>query len=162
MVMLVRRSIVLVTIATMCDPHLVYAKRSIAALSESPYSCVEGCKDALGLVAFGDVKPLSDYYTSQCASMYFVASTAACASAYCSDTWIHHGWQYFTDICSKEAGLQLLGYEEALVAVPSNVTTVNTLTTDVLVYNETILVDREAWSAGFATEVGDIVQQCNG
>jgi hypothetical protein len=46
-----------------------------------------------------------------------------------------------------------MSFESALAAVPTDVPTVSTLTTDVLTYNETILVDKEAWAAGFHTEV---------
>jgi hypothetical protein len=46
-----------------------------------------------------------------------------------------------------------MSFDAALAAVPTDVPTISTLTTDVLIYNETILVDKEAWAAGFHTEV---------
>lgn len=131
----------------------VTAKRSVAALGESPYSCVEACKDALGLVAFGDTNPLAGYYAAQCTSKLLVTSVAACANAYCSASRIRSGWQYSSDLCKNEGGVELISYESALAAVPTNIATISTLTTDVLTYNETILVDKEAWAAGFHTEV---------
>ncbi|KAH8083038.1 ferric reductase like transmembrane component-domain-containing protein [Filobasidium floriforme] len=130
----------------------VTAKRSVAALGESPYSCVEACKDALGLVTFGDTNPLAGYYAAQCTSKLFETSVAACANAYCSASRIRSGWQYSSDLCKDEGGVDLISYESALAAVPTNIATVSTLTSDVLTYNETILVDKEAWAAGFHTE----------
>ena len=131
----------------------VTAKRSVAALGESPYSCVEACKDALGLVTFGDTDLMAGYYAAQCTSKLFETSVAACANAYCSASRIRSGWQYSSDLCKDEGGVDLMSYESALAAVPINITTVSTLTAEVLTYNETIFVDREAWAAGFHTEV---------
>jgi hypothetical protein len=131
----------------------VTAKRSVAALGESPYSCVEACKDALGLVTFGDTNPLAGYYVAQCTSKLFVTSVAACANAYCSASRIRSGWQYSSNLCREEGKVDLMSFDAALAAVPTDVPTVSTLTADVLTYNETILVDKEAWAAGFHTEV---------
>lgn len=127
-------------------------------LGYQPSTCSDGCLDALRLVSFSDIlnPASSSYYTGQCSSNFLLSSLAACSSTYCTSKESTAGWETFGTICKDYGKVTLPPLPEVLGTVPRNLAVVNTLLSDGKVWDEPILVSREAFDAGLRTEVSSL------